>query len=140
MNSSVCIEQRGIVENIDKGVVCVKISQLSACSGCHARSSCLLFGMKEKTIEVSDNTGEYKPGDPVGIAITQTMGAKAVIMGYLVPFLIVLFTLIVLTFFQLKEWLAGILAIATLVPYYAVLFLFRTKLRRSFTFSLKKID
>jgi sigma-E factor negative regulatory protein RseC len=140
MNSSNCIEQQGIVENTDKGIVSVRISQVSACSDCHSKSSCSLFGMGEKTIEIKDESGEYHAGDRVGIAITQPMGNKAIVLGYFIPFLLVMLTLILLTLFHFKEWQAGLLALSMLIPYYILLFFSRTKLRKTFTFTLKKLD
>jgi sigma-E factor negative regulatory protein RseC len=140
MNSSACIEQKGIVEGSGNGVVSVRISPASACSDCHSKASCSLFGNTEKIIDVAADTGEFLTGDRVGVAITQSMGNKAIALGYFVPFLVVLFTLIGLTLLHLKEWQAGLLAIFTLIPYYIILYFFRSKLRKTFTFTLKKLD
>jgi hypothetical protein len=99
-----------------------------------------MFGTTEKIIDVGGNTGEFHTGDSVGITITQSMGNKAIALGYFIPFLLVLLTLIVLTLLRLKEWLAGLLAISTLIPYYIILYLSRSILRKTFTFTLKKLD
>ncbi|MBN1415001.1 MAG: SoxR reducing system RseC family protein [Bacteroidales bacterium] len=140
MNPSVCIEQTGIVEGSGDGVVHVKIFPVSACSDCHSKASCSLFGNTERIIDVTNNTGEFRRGDRVGITITQSMGNKAIAFGYFVPFLLVLLTLIALTVFRLKEWQAGLIAISTLIPYYIILYFFRTKLGKTFTFTLKKLE
>jgi hypothetical protein len=76
----------------------------------------------------------------VGVAITQSMGNKAIALGYFIPFLLVLLTLIVLTLLRLKEWQTGLLAISTLIPYYIILYFSRSILRKTFTFTLKKLD
>jgi len=140
MNSSVCIEQKGIVEGSGDGIVSVRIFPVSACSDCYSKASCSLFGTTEKIIDVVSKTGEFRTGDRVGITITQSMGNKAIILGYFIPFLLVLMTLIALTVLRLKEWQAGLLAISTLLPYYIILYLFRSKLRKTFTFTLKKLE
>jgi sigma-E factor negative regulatory protein RseC len=140
MNSPACIEQKGIVESSGNGVVSVRISPVSACSDCNSKASCSLFGTTEKVIEVAGNTSEFHPGDHVGITITQSMGNKAIALGYFIPFLLVLLTLIVLTLIRLKEWQAGLLAISVLIPYYVILYLSRSKLQKTFTFTLKKKD
>jgi positive regulator of sigma E activity len=140
MNSSACIEQKGIVERSGNGIISVRIFPVSGCSDCLSKASCSLFGTTEKVIDVAGNTSEFHPGDRVGIAITQSMGNKAIVLGYFVPFLLVLLALIVLTLFRLKEWQAGLLAIAILVPYFIILYLFRSKLQKTFTFTLKKND
>jgi positive regulator of sigma E activity len=140
MNASVCIEQKGIVESSGNGIVRVRISPVAACSGCHSKASCSLFGTTEKLIDVTGGTGEFRPGDRVGVAITQSMGNKAIALGYFIPFLLVLLTLIVLTLLRLKEWQTGLLAISTLIPYYIILYFSRSILRKTFTFTLKKLD
>ena len=140
MNSSACVEQKGIVEGSGDGIVSVRIFPVSACSDCYSKASCSLFGTTEKIIDVVSKTGEFRTGDRVGITITQSMGNKAIILGYFIPFLLVLMTLIALTVLRLKEWQAGLLAISTLLPYYIILYLFRSKLRKTFTFTLKKLE
>jgi len=140
MNASACIEQKGIVEGSGNGIVNVRISPASACSDCHSKASCSLFGTTEKILDIPADTSEFRTGDRVGVAITQSMGNKAIALGYFVPFLLVLFTLIALTLLRLKEWQAGLIAISMLIPYYIILYFSRSKLRKTFTFTLKKID
>jgi sigma-E factor negative regulatory protein RseC len=139
MNAS-CIEQKGIVEGSGNGVVNVRISPASACSDCHSKASCSLFGTTEKILDVPADTSEFSTGDRVGVAITRSMGYKAIILGYFLPFLVVLLSLIVFTLLKLKEWQAGLIAISTLIPYYIILYYSRSKLRKTFTFTLKKIE
>ncbi len=140
MNSSSCIEQRGIVESADQDGVSVKISQVSACSDCHSKSSCLIFGTGEKAIYVRETSGEFRAGDRVGITITQKMGNKAIVLGYGVPFLLVILALVILSLLHLREWQAGLLSLFTLVPYYLILYRSRAWLGKTFTFTLKKLD
>jgi positive regulator of sigma E activity len=140
MNSSVCIEQNGIVESSGNGIVSVRISPVSACSDCHSKGICSLFGTTEKIIEVAGRNEDFRAGEHVGIKITQSMGNKAIALGYFIPFLLVLLTLILFTVLHLKEWHAGLLAISTLIPYYIILYFLRSRLRKTFTFTLKKID
>ncbi len=140
MNATSCIEQQGIVENTEMGVVSVKISQVSACSDCHSKSSCSIFGMEEKIIDIPDESGEFHTGDKVGIAITQPMGSKAILLGYFIPFVLVMLTLVIFTLFHFGEWQSGLLALSILIPYYVTLYFSRAKLRKTFAFTLKKLD
>jgi len=140
MNASACIEQKGIVEGSGNDVVSVRISPASACSDCHSKASCSVFGTTERIIEVPGKTGEFRTGDRVGVTITESMGHKAIVLGYFLPFLVVLLSLIVFTLLKLKEWQAGLIALSTLIPYYIILYFSRSKLRKTFTFTLKKLD
>ena len=138
--NALCIEQKGIVEGSGNGVVNVRISPASACSDCHSKASCSLFGTTEKILDVPADTSEFRTGDRVGVTITESMGHKAIVLGYFLPFLVVLLSLIVFTLLKFKEWQAGLIALSTLIPYYIILYFSRSKLRKTFTFTLKKLD
>jgi len=130
------INHEGIVQANDNKSVIVTISSATACSGCHAEGSCKISGMEEKSIEV---TGNYnvKQGDRVTILMKQSMGFTALFMGYLLPLISVITTLIVLVAVNVPELPAGLYSLAILIPYYSVLFFFRKKISEKFTFTLK---
>jgi sigma-E factor negative regulatory protein RseC len=66
------------------------------------------------------------------------MGNKAVLLGYLVPFIILVTTLITLSTFGASEWLMGITSLCALAPYFLLLYFFRNRLRKTFTLSARK--
>jgi len=140
MNSQSCIEQKGIVESSGNGIVSVKIYQISACSDCNAKASCSLFGVGEKIIDVHDEKGVFRAGDRVGVTITQSVGTKAIILGYFLPFILLIATLVLFTLLRFREWQAGLLAMASLIPYYLIIYIFRSKLKKTFTFTLKRLN
>lgn len=132
----VVINHDGIVkENCGKSVI-VTISTSSACSGCHAKGSCNTFGNEEKMIEV-EGSYNVKPGDNVTVMMMQSMGYKALFLGYILPFFSVLATLITLISLNIRELTAGLVSLAVLIPYYFILALFRKKINEKFTFTLK---
>lgn len=63
---------------------------------------------------------------------------KAVALGYVYPFLLLMAVLIALLSMGVPELRAGILALFSLLPYYLLLFLLRKRIDSTFTFSLKK--
>jgi sigma-E factor negative regulatory protein RseC len=130
------INHEGIVQKNSGNSVIVSISSVSACSGCHAEGSCNLSGREEKIIEV---TGSYdvKPGDNVTILMRQSLGHSAVFLGYFLPFILVITTLIIVHSTKASELVTGLTSIAILIPYYTVLYLFRKRIGRKFTFTLK---
>lgn len=130
------INHEGIVQKIDDKSVTVSISVASACSGCHAEGNCTLSGKEEKIIEVS---GSYnvKPGDTVTILMKQSMGYAALFLGYIFPLLAVISILIILISMKVPELYAGLSSIAILIPYYIILFFFRKRINKNFTFTLK---
>ena len=130
------VQHDGTVQQVRSDSVTVSISAESACSGCHAENFCNISGKEEKYISIP---GRYNltRGDPVTVVMKLSMGYRALILGYIIPLVIVIATLIVLISLSVHELIAGLVAVALLAPYYFVLYLFRSRIDRSFTFSLK---
>jgi len=130
------IEHDGIVQKSDNKTITVKISSESACSGCHAEGSCSLSGREEKIVEI---TGEYNfnPGDNVTVLMKKSMGYAALLLGYVFPFIIVIAVLVVLIMSSVPEAAAGLGSIASLIPYYFMLWFFRKRINNKFTFTIK---
>jgi len=132
-----CSEQVGIIRSQQKNIFSVEIISNSACSECHANSSCLMMDKKTKIIEVNAQSG-YQIGETVSIEITNNQGLQAVLIGYFLPFLL-MFLMMALAFFIFQnELIAGIVSILVLIPYYMVLFLLKKTLKKQFQFRLKK--
>lgn len=129
------INHKGIVQGISNNSVIVSIISATACSGCHAEGQCSLSGKQEKTIEV---TGNYNvaPGDTVTILMQKSMGFAALLYGYLLPLFSVVLILILLTSSGMQELASGLLSLAILIPYYIILFLFRKRISKKFSFTL----
>jgi hypothetical protein len=68
------------------------------------------------------------------------MGLKALLYGYLVPFLLVLMTLTIVFAFTRNEILAGLLSLGTLFPYYTILYSLRHYFKKVFKFKLDGIS
>jgi positive regulator of sigma E activity len=130
------IQHDGTVKKVDGNSVLVSITSNSACSGCHAEGLCGISGKEEKIIDIR---GRYNvsPGDSVTVIMKQSTGYKAVVLSYLIPLVIVITGLIVCNLLSLNELTAGLVSISFLVPWYLILYLFRNKINRSFTFTLK---
>lgn len=131
------VEHSGIVDHIEGQNVFVKILAQSACISCKLNGVCGT-DTQEKIIEISNVDTEVKPGEKVSVIMTEKLGMKALFYGYLLPFLVVLTVLIVAIGLTNKEGLSGLIALLSLAPYYAILSLFKDRLKRSFQFNLHK--
>jgi sigma-E factor negative regulatory protein RseC len=135
------IEHTGIVQNInelDKKIT-VALQRVSACSSCHVKSVCGVSESEQKTVEITgDNNSDYKVGEEVKILMNNGMGMKALLIGYFVPFLVFMATLIISSQFM-DESAAGLTALGMMIPYYLLLMLFRGKMKKTFTFKIMKI-
>ena len=134
------IEHSGIVEQIDGDQIKVLIMQQSACSECHAKSLCSVADKKEKIIEVISSDPTLKVGDKVIIYGESSIGLQAVLLAFIIPFVLIFLALFIFQHFIENELIAGILAILVLVPYYLILFLSNKRLKNKFQFKIKKED
>ena len=135
--SEATITHQGIIDSIALNSINVRIVSASACSACHAKGACNASDMQEKMIEVNPGSKEVKVGEWVTIVSKESMGFKALLLGYVLPFLLVLLTLIVCTLASLKESTAGLISLAILIPYYAILYLTRDIVKKSFIFEIQ---
>ena len=132
------IEHEGIVSKIEGEKVIVNLTNVSNCSSCHVQGMCSVSDVDKKEIEViNDQNNPFKSGDKVEVSFSKTSGPKALFLGYVLPFLFVMVTLVVTFQITGDEAISGLSSLAILIPYYVVLFMFRSKLKKEFAFRLK---
>ena len=131
------ITHPGVVEEVEDAKVFVKILSQSACSSCHAKGMCSVAEVEEKTVEVVSAEGRnYKPGDHVTVRMEKSLGKKAVFLGYLLPFILLMATLILMISLTSNEGLSAIVSLLILGPYYLLLYLLKDRLSRQFRFRI----
>ncbi len=118
----------------------MNIVSQSACSTCHAQGACSVSDFQDKEIEVTEYKGNYKVGDEVTILFKQSKGFTALIWGYVIPFFVVLGTLIIALEVTGDELKSGLLSLIILVPYYITLYFFRHLLKKVLKFELEEIS
>ncbi|MFH1360853.1 MAG: SoxR reducing system RseC family protein [Candidatus Omnitrophota bacterium] len=138
MDRTQTIEHKGVVKAIDDDVILVELENTSACGSCQSQGACPVFHTQAKTVEVKNMRENYTIGDSVVVFMKQTLGYKALFLGYIFPFLVVLMALIITSSITKNEVIAGVVAIAILIPYYLILYFFREKLKSAFIFTLKR--
>lgn len=132
------IEHEGIIDHIDGDVAHVKIESVSACASCHAKGVCSAADQEEKFLDVPLHGANYRQGDPVFVQVAKRLGFKAVALGYVYPFLLLMAVLVGMLAAGAGELQAGSFALLSIIPYYLVLYLFRNRISSTFTFSIKK--
>ncbi len=132
------IEHPGIVDHVEGRQAFVRILPQSACGSCHSKSYCSMSEVSEKVVEVSLNPQEQlSAGQPVTITLERALGFRALFLGYMLPFLILILSLFVMVSLTGNEGLSALIAIALMAPYYFFLYRFREKIRSRFRFRLK---
>ena len=134
------IEHEGTVIRIDDKRVYVRITQQSACAMCHAKGLCTASEAVEKIIEAErpTDTESVTLGDQVVVTGTTSMGLKAVFFAFVVPFCLLLGVLFAVRHFVPNDIVAGLGALAVLVPYYGILAALRHRMAAAFRFVIKK--
>lgn len=135
MKNNTEIEHKGVVHSVDKGTVTVRIIAHSACSSCHAAGVCGSSGSVEKYFHVSYSQ-EIAPGQEVKIITSLGMGFKALFYGYIAPFIVLLFTAIILSVIGADELLTGGLSLGSVALYYLVFYHLRNRVEKKILFKL----
>ncbi|HAC21151.1 MAG TPA: Fis family transcriptional regulator [Porphyromonadaceae bacterium] len=132
------IVQTGTITHIDGDIIKVKICQQSACSDCHAKSVCSSSDKKDHYLTIVDTSKHFEVGETVTVIGEASAGLAASLLAYALPIVLILATLFGVAAAGLGDTWAALLALATLIPYYCVLYLFRNKLKKRFTFKIRK--
>ncbi|MCD4724516.1 MAG: SoxR reducing system RseC family protein [Bacteroidales bacterium] len=131
------ISHPGIVEQVTDDKIIVKIIAMSACSSCHAKGMCNVADMEEKIVEVRKIPHrDFQKNDQVTVSMKKSLGSRAVLLGYIFPFVLMIATLLLVLFLSGDEGVAGLSAILILIPYYWLLYIYRSKLKSTFSFTI----
>ena len=140
MSASSEISHTGTVKSIEGNVATVEIQVSSACATCKATSFCGSSESGSRNIEAHIGLEQnVSVGDEVRVLMTQVMGTKAIVIGYVIPSVVVLAVLFVLIGVGTNEGIAALASLVFLTAYYFVLYLLRDKLKKEFNFKIERI-
>lgn len=134
---TICKE--GIVRAIHGDQIEVEITISSACSECHAKSICIPTDHKRETVLAQSLYNEhFEVGDKVHLVLKGSAGGKAVVLAYLLPFIVLMVALFG-TYAITKSELAGVIvSVFFVVIYYIILKTQNKKTEQQFHFFVKK--
>ena len=134
------IRHVGVVASITDECMRVRIEQTSACSGCRVSAHCSASEQKEKVIDVYDKSSiiGHHVGDEVVVATTMVTGMRAVFLGFVLPFFVLVMSLFIALRLTGNEGIAALVALCSLIPYYLLLYYMRQYLRSHFSFVVEK--
>ena len=135
------IKHLGIVENIQGSHLSVRIVQTSACAACSVKGHCSSADSKDKIIDIIDTAAaSYQVGENVMVVGETSMGMQSVALAFIIPFVLLIFTLFLFMALIENELYVALLSLAVLVPYYYILWLNKTRLKQKFSFTIKPIN
>ena len=139
MSDQHTIHHIGFIESVTDRFERIRINSMSACASCHAKGACTAADQEEKIMTIPTDGRSFRKGEQVKVSIAKKTGLRAVAYGYVYPFLVLMAILVTLTALGKTELQAGIWSLASLVPYYLLIYLFRNRISRTFTFKMEKI-
>jgi sigma-E factor negative regulatory protein RseC len=134
------VEHEGTVASICGDTMIVRIVVSSACSGCAAKGYCTPSENKDRDIRVDGFSGDFVSGERVKVVMQQSLGFRALCIGYIIPFAVVLATLPAVYRVTGNELVSGLSALLILVPYYLIIKLLNRKITKVFGFTVQKIN
>ena len=133
------IRHEGIVLSINGEKAHVQIVQTSACSACKARSMCMSSESQQKEMDVI-LLEPVQVGDKVEVEVRERLAWKAVLLAYILPFIVMLAIIAILDFAtDWSEAVVGTLSLCGIALYYIGLSVFRNRLQKQFSFTARKI-
>ena len=134
------IRHEGIVLSTDGKTAHVEIVQTIACSACKARSMCMSSESQQKEMDVVC-LEPMKVGDRVEVEVRERLAWKAVLLAYILPFIVMLGTIVLLDFAtEWSEAVVGTLSLCGIALYYIGLSVFKHRLQKQFNFTARKLD
>ena len=134
------VEHEGIVISISPDAYKVLIESRSACATCHAKTLCSASEMERKEIIVkrtAEESESFKVGQRVIVELEESLGLRAAWIVYAPPIVILVAILLYLQHLKLSEGVVGLLAIAGIVIYYLILYIFKARIGRRFYFTIR---
>lgn len=135
------IEHKGVIQEINNAQILVRIIQTTACSSCSANNFCPASEKKEKEIEIPNiySKAQFSKGEVVKVIGKSSLGFNAVLLAFVIPFILVIVALFVFMRLLDDELYSAIISLACLAPYYFVLWLCRNRLKKIFMFKIEPI-
>jgi len=135
------IKHDGRITAINGKDITVTILAKSACTSCEAKGLCNSSEMKDKDIHINYlGAQNWEIGEVANVTMKPSMGTKAVLFGYIYPFLFLITTLIIVANITSNEIIIGLSTLGGVGVYYTLLWILRNKLNSTFVFELEKFN
>ena len=138
LNTKNTFVHSGVVSRIKGDSVTVTLEQNIHCEACHAKGSCGVSESENKEVEILNFKDSFNINEPVNVVLKKALGLKAVFWAYVFPFILMFTTLIVASIFT-EEWVAGLVSLFVLIPYYILLYFLKNTFKKVFEISILKI-
>ena len=127
------IRQCGVIESINGTHARIQIVRPSECQTCEASSRCNIHSGKITYVDIDDQRlAKYQKGDRVQVEITAKAGRYAVAIGFALPLVLFVSTMLALHYNGATDEIAALSAIGVIGVYYFIIYLIRQYINRHF--------
>lgn len=134
------IRHTGVVTSIEGRIAHVQITQTSACSACKARSMCMSSESRQMSDVRCQILEPMQVGDWVEVEVRERLAWKAVLLAYILPFIVMMGLIAVLDLTtDWSEAVVGTLSLCGIALYYIGLSVFKHRLQHQFVFTARKV-
>jgi sigma-E factor negative regulatory protein RseC len=120
----------------DNGTAEVEILVSGSCSGCQAKSVCSAGKSDTKVITAKCDVPLH-PGDRVTVEMPLSQGFNALLIGYIIPFVVLIAVFIAASAAGAGELVSALLSFAAIGCWYLAVWLLRGRIGEKFEFKIK---
>lgn len=134
------IEHTGIVFDIVGNRIDVAVEAQEACASCRVKGACGMGESKQKNVSVIVAVPEaFRVGEEVVVSVEKSMGMKAVVLAYVVPFFLLLGILLTMLGLGAGEVVSGLSALGAAAIWYVAVWFSRDRIEREISFKIRKM-
>lgn len=130
----------GIVDSVEGDSVKVCLQRTSACVSCEHPEKCFVHGGKKLVVDVfKESSVLCNVGDEVEVELSDRGGLKAVFVGFFIPLLLMLISVLAANIFGCSDSKSALVAFALLIIYYIIIYMLRNIIERKFRIRLTRV-
>jgi len=134
---SAAVDHIGLVSDIKKGMITVRLVEDPSCHSCSMASLCHP-NEEDRSLLKMESKDHFQVGEEVLVRLKDSTGLLASVLAYIVPFFLVIAVLTLLLVSGANEGLAAAGSLLVLVPYYSILAFYRNVLKKHIQLELHK--
>jgi sigma-E factor negative regulatory protein RseC len=140
MDSKKEVAHTGIIKSIDPKGITVSIVVQSGCASCHIKGNCSMAEQTEKELYIEGNSFSFHVGQRVLVRLKTVQGMQALFLGYMLPFFVLITVMVIASQITTNEGTVGLVSLGSMLPYYFVLYLFKNRLKKKFTYVVDPLN
>lgn len=132
------ITHRGFVSAVADGSVKVSLFRPAACGSCLMKGHCGAEHEHREHFEIEAQG--YALGDEVQLTMSTGTGLGAVLVAYIIPFIVLMLALITSLQLALSEGMSAVISLLAVGLYYVILKMASATIRHHFSIHIKKLQ